>query len=176
MDLGFSPVVFKKLFYISAVLLSAVVVSAVIKSFIKVPKSIQGRRQATYASVLKNIISIVVYVIALNIILGILEINIAPVLASAGIIGLSIGLGAKALIEDLIAGVSLLSQDSVAIGDHVEIDGSIGTIEKMGFRTLDIRATDGSLHIIPNGMVKKVINHSRNPKGYKQQASVKSKK
>lgn len=176
MDFGFSPELVKKLLYICVVILTAVIVNVIIKSFIKVPKSIQSRRQRTFASALKNIISVVVYVIAFNVILGILDISIAPLLASAGIIGLSIGLGAKALIEDLIAGVMLLSQDSVAIGDQVEIDGSSGRLEKIGFRTITIRVEDGSIHIIPNGVVKKVINHSRKPKGNKTHPSKNTKK
>lgn len=149
------------LFYITLTILIAVIVNSVLRSFIKLPYGYDNRRGQTYVLVIRNSISVVVYVIALHIIFGILEINIAPLLASAGIVGLSIGLGAKPLIEDLIGGMMLLSQDTITIGDDVEIDGSIGKIEKISFRTLNIRAKDGSLHIIPNGMVKKVINYSR---------------
>ncbi len=176
MDLGFSNEVIQNIFYVSLTLLVTVIVNAIIKSFIKVPKAIENRRQRTFISVIRNIISVIVYAIALHVIFGILDINLAPLLASAGIIGLSVGLGAKPLIEDLIGGMMLLSQDSIAIGDDVEIEGSIGKIEKIGFRTLNIRAKDGSLHIIPNGMVKKVINNSRNLKSSKQQSSEKSRK
>ncbi|HVF69749.1 MAG TPA: mechanosensitive ion channel domain-containing protein [Xanthomonadales bacterium] len=161
MDLGFSEGVVRNIFYVSLTLLSAFIVNAIIKSIIRVPKGLENRRQRTFISIIRNIISVLVYAIAVYIIFSLLEINIAPLLASAGIIGLSIGLGAKPLIEDLIGGMMLLSQDSIAIGDEVEIEGSVGKIEKIGFRTLNIRAKDGSLHIIPNGMVKKVINHSR---------------
>lgn len=164
MDLAFSRDVISNILYVLFTLLAAFIVSSLLKSFIKVPKNLESRRQITFVSVIRNIISIIVYAAAVYIILDFLKINIAPLLASAGIIGLSIGLGAKALIEDLIGGMMLLSQDSIAIGDNVEIDGSVGTIEKLSFRTLTIRAKDGSLHIIPNGMVKKVINYSRKPR------------
>jgi moderate conductance mechanosensitive channel len=164
MDFGISPEVIKKLLYISVVLLSAVIVNTILKTFVKVPKGLQGRRRMTFASVLRNIISVVVYVIALNIILGILSVDIAPLLASAGIVGLIIGMGTRPFVEDLIGGMTILSQESIAIGDEVEIDGSVGKLERLGLRTLHIRAEDGALHIIPNGTVKKIINHSKNHK------------
>lgn len=147
--------------YILLTIIITFIVSAILRSFIKLPARLDNRRGRTYVSILRNTISIIVYAIALHVIFGLLQINLAPLLASAGIVGLSIGMGAKPLIEDLIGGITFLSQDSIAMGDDVEIDGSAGKIEKIGFRTLDIRAKDGSLHIIPNGMVKKVINYSR---------------
>lgn len=159
---SFSPDLAKNLFFISLTILAAFVISRILRSFIMLPETFENRRRQTFVSVLRNTITVVVYAIALHVIFGILDINIAPLLASAGIVGLSIGFGAKPLIEDLIGGMMLLSQDSISIGDNVEIDGSVGKIEKIGFRVLHIRAKDGSLHIIPNGTVKKVINHSRN--------------
>ena len=151
-------------FYIFLVVLISVIINTVLRSFIKLPARLDNRRGRTYVTILRNCVSFIVFAISLHVIFGILNINIAPLLASAGIIGLSIGLGAKPLIEDLIAGIMLLSQDSIAIGDYTEVEGSVGEIEKIGLRTLEIRAKDGSLHIIPNGMIKKVINFSRNPK------------
>ncbi len=151
----------KILFYIALSILIAIIVNAILRSLIKLPSRLQNRRGRTYISIIRNTISVVVYLLALHVIFGLLSINIAPLLASAGIVGLSIGLGAKPLIEDVIAGMMLLSQDSLAIGDRVEIEGSIGRIESIGLTTLTIRAEDGSLHIIPNGMIKKIINFSR---------------
>ncbi|HUQ84703.1 MAG TPA: mechanosensitive ion channel domain-containing protein [Candidatus Limnocylindrales bacterium] len=149
------------LFYILLTVLITFIVSTILRSFIKLPARLDNRRGRAYVAIVRNTISIIVYAIALHVIFGLLNINLAPLLASAGIVGLSIGMGAKPLIEDLIGGITFLSQDSIAMGDDVEIDGTVGKIEKIGFRTLDIRAKDGSLHIIPNGMVKKVINYSR---------------
>lgn len=153
-----------KLFYVFLVVVITIILNAILRAFIKLPARLDNRRGRTYVAILRNCVSFVIFAISLHVVFGILHINIAPLLASAGIIGLSVGLGAKPLIEDLIAGFMLLSQDSIAIGDRVEVEGSTGEIERIGFRTLEIRAKDGSLHIIPNGMIKKVINHSRNPK------------
>jgi moderate conductance mechanosensitive channel len=167
MDAYFSQDAVKDLFFISLTILIAYFIGWFFRSLIKLPSTLDNRRGQTFVAVLKSTISVIVYAIALHVIFGILDINIAPLLASAGIIGLSIGMGARPLIEDLIGGMTLLSQDSIAIGDDVEIDGSRGKIEKIGFRTLNIRAKDDSLHVIPNGLVKKVINYSRKPNGAK---------
>jgi moderate conductance mechanosensitive channel len=172
MDVYLAPGVIKDLFFVSLTILIAYFVSWFFRSLIKIPPTLDNRRGQTFVAVLKSTISVIVYAIALHVIFGILEINIAPLLASAGIIGLSIGMGARPLIEDLIGGMTLLSQDSIAIGDDVEIDGSRGKIEKIGFRTLNIRAKDDSLHVIPNSLVKKVINYSRKP--YSSRSSAKN--
>ena len=164
MNLLFSSENIKIIFYIALVLLVTVTLNWILRGLVRLPSRLDNRRGRTYVSFIRNTISVIVFIIALHIIFGLLHINIAPLLASAGIVGLSIGLGAKPLIEDLLAGIMLLSQDSIAVGDQVEVEGSIGEIEKIGLRTLEIRAKDESLHIIPNGLIKKVINYSRNPK------------
>jgi small conductance mechanosensitive channel len=149
------------LLYVSLTILGAVVVDNILRYFIKVPKNFDTRRSRTYVSILRNIVTVIVYTVALYVIFLELKINITPLLASAGIVGLAIGLGAKTLIEDVIAGLSLLSQDSIVTGDVVRIDDAEGVVEHIGFRTLTIRAENNSLYIIPNGQVKRVINFSR---------------
>ena len=156
-----TPEAAMNLFFISLTILIAYVVTRILRVIIKLPENVENRRRETFATILRSVVTVIVYIIALHVIFGILEINIAPLLASAGILGLTIGMGARALVEDLIGGMTLLSQEAIAIGDEVEIDGSVGKIEKISLRVLMIRAKDGSLHIIPNGMVKKVINYSR---------------
>lgn len=176
MNYFFDSVSLQAVYYILLTIIITFIVSTILRSFIKLPARLDNRRGRTYVAIIRNIISVIVYAIALHVIFGLLDINLAPLLASAGIVGLSIGMGAKPLIEDLIGGMTFLSQDSIAIGDEVEIDGSVGKIEKIGFRTLDIRAKDGSLHIIPNGMVKKVINYSRKGEVVKTQSPQAAKK
>ena len=161
MDVSWSPEFGKTLFFVAATLFGAILVDILFRSLIRVPHHFDTRRSRTFVTILRNIVTIAIYVIALYIMLSILGINITPFLASAGIVGLAIGLGARTLIEDLISGLFLLSQDTIAIGDAVKIDDAEGKIEKINFRTLTIRSGDGSLHIIPNGQVKKVINLSR---------------
>jgi len=151
----------KTLLIISLTLLIAILVDKILRSFIKVPKSFESRRAHTYATILRNGITIIVYITAIYFIFITLKIDLTPILASAGIVGITAGIGARAVIEDLINGFFLLTQESIAIGDYVKIDDAEGAIEKVGFRTLTIRGASGELYIIPNGQVKKVINFSR---------------
>lgn len=162
MSLSWSPELVKTLFSLATTLLIAVIADRVLRSLIRLPHNFDSRRSRMYVTFLRNIITVVVYVIAVYIMLAELGINLTPLLASAGVIGLVLGLGAKSLIEDVIAGLFLLSQDSIAIGDAVKIEDAEGWVEKISVRTLTIRTEDGAIHIIPNGQIKKVINFSRN--------------
>ncbi len=151
----------RNIFNVALILLIAILVNQLLRSFVRVPKGFDNRRTQTYASIIRNIITILVYAVALHVVFIIFGINITPLLASAGIIGIALGFGARPLIEDLIAGIFLLSQASIAIGDYVKLDDIEGYIESIGFRTLTIRTDEGALSIIPNGQIKKVINFSR---------------
>jgi moderate conductance mechanosensitive channel len=168
MEFSWSPQLAKTLFSVATTLVLAIFADIILRSLIRVPHNFDTRRSRTFATILRNIMTVVIYSIAFYIILATIGINITPFLASAGIVTLVIGLGARTLIEDLINGLFLLSQDSIAIGDAVKIDDAEGKIERVNFRTLTIRSGDGSLHIIPNGQVKKVINLSR----YKSRFSI----
>src|SRR6266566_8936230 len=143
------------------ILLVTIILNSLLRSFIRIPKKLDTRRGRTYVSIVRSTISIILFAVALHIIFILLGINIAPLLASAGIIGITIGIGARPLVEDLVTGLFLLSQNSIAVGDYVRIDDIEGTIEAINFRTLDIRAENGALAIIPNSQVKKVVNFSR---------------
>jgi small conductance mechanosensitive channel len=151
----------QSLFYVSLTILVAIIINKILRSLIKIPKKFESRRTHTYATILRNIITIIIYTITMYIILVTLGINFTPLLASAGIIGVIIGISARTAIEDLINGFFLLTQDSIAVGDYVKLETAEGYIEKIGARTLTIRGSDGALYIIPNGQVKIVINYSR---------------
>src|SRR5258708_1547916 len=157
-----TPLFARTLFFISLAVLAAVVLNSWVRTVIKVPKNLESKRSRTYISVIHNIITVLIYGILLYVVLVMLGINITPLLASAGIIGVAVGFGARSLIEDLISGVFLLSQRAIAIGDYVKIDDTDeGYIESIGLRTLTIRDESGALHIIPNGYIKRVINFSQ---------------
>jgi small conductance mechanosensitive channel len=148
-------------FFISLTLLIAVVVNHLLRSLIRIPKHFDSRRARTYATVFRNVVTVVVYGVALQIILLELHINITPLLASAGIIGIIVGLGARAVVEDLLSGIFLLTQDSIAVGDYIKVEDSEGYIESIGIRSLSMRGENGALYIIPNGQIKRLVNFSR---------------
>lgn len=83
---------------------------------------------------------------------------LAPLFASAGIIGIAIGFGAQSLIKDFLSGIFIISENQYRVGDIVEIEGFSGTVERIGTRSTVLRDVDGNVHYFPNGMVQHVIN------------------
>lgn len=83
---------------------------------------------------------------------------LAPLFASAGIIGVALGFGAQSLVKDFLSGVFIISENQFRVGDIIEIEGFGGTVERIGVRSTVIRDADGNVHYFPNGMVQHVIN------------------
>jgi len=90
-----------------------------------------------------------------------LGVNVGPILAGAGILGLGVGLGAQTLVKDLINGISILGLDIIAVGDNVTIGGHSGTVEKVGLRSLRLRDTYWNLILIPNSSIDIIVNKTR---------------
>jgi len=88
-------------------------------------------------------------------------VNVAPLLAGAGIVGIAIGFGSQKLVQDLITGLFLLLENAVQVGDNVSASGLSGTVENVSIRTLRLRAGDGALHIVPFSAVTTITNSSR---------------
>lgn len=84
--------------------------------------------------------------------------DLAPLFASAGIIGVAIGFGSQSLIKDFISGVFIIAENQYRVGDIVDIMGSSGKVERVGTRSTVLRDDDGNVHYIPNGTIQKVIN------------------
>jgi small-conductance mechanosensitive channel len=82
----------------------------------------------------------------------------APLFASAGIIGIAIGIGAQSLIRDFLSGIFIISENQYRVGDVVDIEGASGTVERIGARSTVLRDAEGNVHYFPNGMVQHVIN------------------
>lgn len=83
---------------------------------------------------------------------------LAPLFASAGIIGVALGFGAQSLVKDFLSGVFIISENQFRVGDVVDIEGASGTVERIGIRSTVLRDADGNVHYFPNGMVQHVIN------------------
>ena len=88
-------------------------------------------------------------------------VNIGPLLAGAGIVGVAIGFGSQTLVRDLITGIFLLLENAMQVGDSVTVSGLSGTVENLSVRTIRLRAADGSVHIIPFSSVTTVTNVNR---------------
>ncbi|NCY25557.1 MAG: mechanosensitive ion channel protein MscS, partial [Alphaproteobacteria bacterium] len=108
-----------------------------------------------------TVLGIVVTIfITLNV-LAEIGVNVAPLLAGAGVIGLAVGFGSQTLVRDVITGVFLLFEDSVAVGDVVTLGGLSGTVEQLSIRSIRLRAVNGDVHIIPFSAVTTVTNQTR---------------
>ena len=147
--------------YAGITLFIAVIADFVLRALIRSPKHFDNKRARTMVIVFRNIVTIVVYVFAIYIILTLLGINLTPLLASASIIGIVLGIGARSIIEDFANGLFLLSQDSVAIGDYIKTGDTEGTVESIGARTLKIKLGNGAVNIIPNSQIKELTNFTR---------------
>jgi small-conductance mechanosensitive channel len=88
-------------------------------------------------------------------------VNVAPLLAGAGIVGIAIGFGSQKLVQDLITGLFLLLENTVQVGDNVSVSGLSGTVENVSIRTIRLRAGDGAVHIVPFSAVTTITNASR---------------
>ena len=121
----------------------------------------KSRRGATLATIVRSVISLSGLVAGLVMGLSQLGINVATVLAGAGVIGLAIGFGAQTLVKDCISGFFLILDDVLEVGDRVEINGATGVIERVGLRVTQLRADNGQLWYLPNGTVEKVGNFNR---------------
>jgi moderate conductance mechanosensitive channel len=119
------------------------------------------RRLQTLSATFRGVAQTVILFIGLMTFLGQLGINITPILASAGVLGIAIGLGAQSLIKDFFAGLLILLEEQFNVGDTVKIGETTGTVEQLTLRVTRVRALDGSLTIIPNGNVGAVVNYSK---------------
>ena len=121
--------------------------------------SLEPQKALTIGEVLKSVLKYTVYIIGIGSMLYDILAKIPVALVSAG--GFAIGLGAQSLVKDLINGFFVLFEDQYGVGDHVTIGQFEGIVESIGIRTTVLRYFTGDLHLIPNGSVLEVTNHSR---------------
>jgi len=94
-------------------------------------------------------------------VLGAVGVELAPLLAGAGVVGLAVSFGAQSLVKDVISGLFMLFENQFGVGDVIRIEGVSGTVEKMTLRVVVLRDVHGTVHIVPNGQITKVSNLTR---------------
>lgn len=119
-----------------------------------------SKRLDTMSTLLASVFRYAVYIVAIVIILSDV-LQMKSILAAAGIGGIALGFGAQSLIKDMISGFFIVMEDQFAVGDTITVDSMTGTVEGMELRVTRIRGANGDLYTVPNGEIKKVINHSR---------------
>ncbi len=121
----------------------------------------QSSRTKTVLPLIRNVIFIALCSILLVAVLANLGINVAPLLAGAGIVGLAIGFGSQQLVQDLITGLFILFEGSIAVGDVIDAGGRAGVVEALTIRTVKIRDAEGALHSVPFSQITALKNRSR---------------
>ena len=124
------------------------------------PSPEQVKRAETLAHVVQDVARVLIVAVGSLMILSELGLNVAPLLAAAGIGGLAVGFGAQSLVKDMITGFFILLENQIRVGDVVEIAGVSGVVEEVRLRTIRLRDLSGNFHIVPNGSVDKVMNYT----------------
>ena len=120
-----------------------------------------GSRMGTLLVLLRKFVLAVMFVLVSLIVLSSLGVNIGPLIAGAGVLGLAIGFGAQTLVKDIISGVFFLMDDAFRVGDFIETGGTKGMVEHISLRSLRLRNPRGPIHTIPFGSMGTVTNNSR---------------
>jgi small-conductance mechanosensitive channel len=122
---------------------------------------VRSVRLLTLLPMLRTVLLVTIIAVVGLTALSEIGVNIAPLLAGAGIAGIAIGFGAQHLVQDVITGIFVLFENAIQIGDGVTVAGLSGAVEQLSIRTLRLRAADGAVHIIPFSAVTSITNNNR---------------
>ncbi|HEX9682638.1 MAG TPA: mechanosensitive ion channel family protein [Acidimicrobiales bacterium] len=126
------------------------------------PSTRSAQRAETIGVVLRSLSSFVVYGFALLIVLGELGINLGPLIAGAGIVGVALGFGAQSLVRDFLSGIFMLIEDQFGVGDIIDVGEATGEVEGVSLRTTRLRDINGTVWHVPNGEIHRIGNMSQN--------------
>ena len=118
----------------------------------------QTQRVNTLFRILRNFVSIAILIVVIMLVLSELGIEIGPLIAAAGVVGLAVGFGAQTLVKDIITGLFIILEGQITIGDIVEVAGHSGRVEAITIRTVRLRDVNGHLHVVPFSEVTTVKN------------------
>jgi len=119
------------------------------------------QRAETIGALLRSVVGVLIAVLTIVYVLKYLNVDVAPILTSVGILGVAIGFGAQQLIRDFLAGIFITFEDQYGIGDIIETSEVVGTVEAMNLRITRVRADDGTIWYLRNGEILRVGNRSQ---------------
>lgn len=125
-----------------------------------------AKRIETLVRLLRQAVVIIVWVMVGLVILRELGVEIAPILASAGVVGLAVGFGAQNLVRDIISGFFIILENQVRVGDVAVVNGTGGLVERINFRTIVVRDETGTVHVFPNGSITTLANMTQEWSAY----------
>lgn len=166
---GIGGVVIRILFNVSIVMLLgyvgwALILRAIDRAYEAArndTQSIKAQRLATLLPLFGKVLQVTLLAMIAMIVLSSLGVNIGPLLAGAGVVGIAIGLGAQQTVADILAGVFFLIEDSFRVGDYVEVGNLRGVVESISLRSMKLRHHRGAVHTLPFGQMKAVTNQTR---------------
>jgi small conductance mechanosensitive channel len=148
-----------------------IILKLIVKRFVKIADdeddshvSQKEKRAKTLGRIVVTTGNIIIYAIILLMVLSLFGINITPILAGAGVIGLAIGFGAQSLVKDFVSGLFILVENQYGIGDKVKIGNSEGQVIRITMRSTVLKDEEGKIYYISNGSIKDVINMSQKKK------------
>ena len=121
----------------------------------------RAARASSISTVVTSTVSVIIWVVGLLLALGQVGLNLAPLIAGAGIAGVALGFGAQNLVKDCVSGLFMLIEDQYGIGDSVDLGVATGSVERITLRTTVLRGQDGTVWHVPNGEVRRVGNRSK---------------
>lgn len=119
------------------------------------------KRAQTLGAASRRFVSALIWITAALVILRELDVDITPVLTGAGILGLAVGFGAQTLVKDMIAGIFIIAEDQVRVGDSAIVNGIEGAVEEINLRTIVLRTIEGVVYTIANGDIRTLANRSK---------------
>lgn len=119
------------------------------------------QRAGTVKTVLHSALAVILASVLVLMALDMVGLPVAPLIASAGIVGVALGFGAQSLVKDLLAGIFMLIEDQYGVGDVADLGEATGTVEEVGLRSTRLRALDGTVWFVPNGEIRRVGNMSK---------------
>lgn len=125
------------------------------------PTESQVKRATTLTHVIRDVARVAILAVGGMMMLSEVGVDLKPILAAAGLGGLAVGFGAQSLVKDVITGFFILLEDSIGVGDVVEIAGVGGVVEEVKLRTVTLRDLSGNVHVVPNGVIDKVKNMTK---------------
>ncbi len=127
----------------------------------QVPSIRSAARAETITGVLKSLSSGVIYAFATVYTLDVLGLDLGPLIAGAGVVGIALGFGAQSLVRDFLSGIFILLEDQYGVGDVVDLGEAVGTVEAVNLRTTRLRDVNGTVWHVPNGEILRVGNQSQ---------------
>lgn len=123
------------------------------------------KREETVIQIVSGALNIVVWPLALILIIAQFGINVGPLIAGAGVIGVALGFGAQSLVKDVISGLFIIAENQYGVGDVVDLDGTTGKVQHITLRSTVLRDLDGIVHHVPNGTIERASNYSSEHSG-----------